>query len=209
MITIWNWFVKITAFPVQLLYFRFRVYTESKEARRRIKGPAILISNHTSVLDYAVYLFVFFGRTLRFQMAELLFRKPVLGVFLRMMGGIYVDRDARDFTCLTQSLEILRRGGVVGVFPEGRLPKDGEERPLPFKTGAAYLALASGVPVIPLYTNGSYCKFKRARVMIGQPFCAEEIVGAGTDEKEALTRLNEEMRRRVIALGALLEERAR
>ena len=138
LIKFWNAFVKITAYPVQKAVFRTKVCYEDKRAQsRRIKGSAVIVSNHTSVWDYGVYLFVFFFRTLRCQMAEVLFNKKPLGLFLKMMGGIRVDRDARDFSFVAKSQEILEKGGVVEIFPESRLPLKGEERPLPFKPSAA------------------------------------------------------------------------
>ena len=98
LIDFFNWFVKITAYPVQKLIFRTKVYYQDKNVQsRHIKGAAIVISNHTSVFDYAVYLFVFFTRTLRVQMAEVLFDKKPLGLFLKMLGGIYVNRDVHNF----------------------------------------------------------------------------------------------------------------
>ena len=133
LIKLFNAFVKITAFPVQWAIFRTKVYYEDKSAQsRRIKGAAILVSNHTSVWDYAGYMFVFFFRTLRTQMAEVLFEKKPLGLFLKMMGGIRVNRGANDFACVAKSQAILERGGVVEIYPESRLPLKGEERPLLF-----------------------------------------------------------------------------
>ena len=73
LIKFWNAFVKITAYPVQKAVFRTKVCYEDKRAQsRRIKGSAVIVSNHTSVWDYGVYLFVFFFRTLRCQMAEVI-----------------------------------------------------------------------------------------------------------------------------------------
>ncbi|MBO4432007.1 MAG: 1-acyl-sn-glycerol-3-phosphate acyltransferase [Clostridia bacterium] len=208
MISFFNAFVKITAWPVQWLCFRTKVIYEDKSAQsRRIKGAAIIVSNHTSVFDYAVYLFVFFTRTLRFQMAEVLFKKKLLGLFLKCMGGIFVDRDVHDLGFIARSESILDRGGVVGVFPEGRLPRPGEERPLPFKIGAAYLALSSGVPIIPVYTNGSYFNKKRAKVVVGAPFFADDLVGSELSDKEKIALLNDALRRRIIELGELLNDK--
>ncbi len=208
MITFWNWFAKITGWPVQFFCFRTKTYYENRETcSRRIKGPAIIISNHTSVFDYAVYLFVFFSRTLRFQMAEVLYKKRLLGWFLRRMGGIYVDRDGFDFGFVTKSEEILSRGGVVGIFPESRLPKPGEERPLEFKTSAAYIALRAGVPVIPVVTNGSYFNLKkRARVMIGEPINVCDLSDPSLGEKEDLKNVSARLRERIIELEKMLYE---
>ena len=206
MVRFWNWFAKITGWPVQFICFRTRVYYENAACSRRIKGPAIIISNHTSVFDYAVYLFVFFSRTLRFQMAEVLYRKKLLGWFLRRMGGIYVDRDGFDFGFVTKSEEVLRGGGVVGIFPESRIPKPGEERPLEFKTSAAYIALRADVPVIPVVTNGSYFSKKRARVMIGEPINVRDLSDPGLGEKEDLKNVSAKLRERIIELEKKLYE---
>ena len=208
LISIFNMFVKITAWPVQWLCFRIKVTYEDKRVQSgRIKGAAIIVSNHTSVFDYAVYLFVFFGRTLRFQMAEVLFKKKILALFLKCMGGIFVDRDAHDLGFIARSQNVLDRGGVVGVFPEGRLPRPGEERPLPFKPGAAFLALSSGAPVIPVYTNGSYFSKKRARVVVGRPLFAEDLVPADMPDKEKIRLVSAALRERIIELGELLNEK--
>ena len=207
MVRFWNWFAKITGWPVQFICFRTRVYYENAACSRRIKGPAIIISNHTSVFDYAVYLFVFFSRTQRFKMAELLYRNKLLGWFLRRMGGIYVDRDAHDFGFVAKSEEILRRRGVVGIFPESRIPKPGEERPLEFKTSASYIALRADVPVIPVVTNGSYFNFKkRARVMIGEAINVRDLSDPGLVEKEDLKNVSAKLRERIIELEKKLYE---
>ena len=176
---LFNALVKITGWPVQKILFRTKVYYEDKAVQsRRLKGPAILISNHTSVYDYAVFLFVFWRRTLRYQMAELLFRRRMLKHFLRAMGGI---------------------------FPEARLPVEGEERPLPFKTSAAYIALESGAPVIPVYTNGSYFRKQRAEVIIGKPVFARDLWQDGADERTNLETISAALREKVIGLGYELE----
>ena len=205
MIGLFNWFVKITGWPAQLLCFRTKILYEDRRAQgRHIKGSAIIISNHTSVFDYAVYLFVFFTRTLRFQMAEVLFEKPLLGWFLRCLGGIRVDRNTHDFGFMPASLHILERGGVVGIFPESRLPLPGEARPLPFKVSAAYLALSSGAKIVPVVTNGSYFNRKRARVLIGKPIDVFTLLEDGADDTENLQIVSERLRERIMELEKLL-----
>ena len=210
MIALFNWFTKITGYLVQKIIFRTKIYYEDKKIQSRsIKGPAIIISNHTSVYDYAVFLFVFIFRTLRYQMAEVLYKKKLLGLFLKCMGGIYVNRDTHDFSFMVKSEEILKKGGVVGIFPESRLPKPDEVRPLPFKVSAAFLALSTDVPVIPIYTDGVYFKKARARVIIGTPMKASDFVDNSLEQKENIERVNEAFRNKIIELGKLLDERKR
>ena len=199
-------FVRFTAWPIQAVCFRTKIHYEDKKVQgRRIKGPAIIVSNHTSVYDFAVMLFVFPFRTLRYLMAEVLFKKKGLGRFLKMMGGVKVDRDAYDFAFLEKSREILEKKGVVGIFPEGRLPLPGEERPIPFTPSTAYLALMSGVPIIPAYTNGSYFKKKRAHVIIGKPIDVRELTDDKLSEKENIEKVNEHLRQRIVELGNELQ----
>ncbi len=196
-----NLFAKITGWPVQLLCFRTRILYEDKKIQgRRIDGAAIVISNHTSIFDYAVFLFVFISRTLRYQMAEILFEKKPLCYLLKGLGGIRIDRDSHDFSFMARSEAILRNDGVVGIFPEGRLAREGEVRPLPFQPGAAYLAMATQVPVIPVYTNGSYFCRKRAVVMIGKPMLASDYTDASRSDKENLAAVNTAMRNKILAL---------
>lgn len=203
-----NAFTKITAWPVQRLLFRTKILYEDRRVQgRRIKGSAIIISNHTSVYDYAVMLFVFFGRTLRYQMAEVLFEKKPLGYFLKGLGGIRVDRNNYDFSFLARSERILRNGGVVGIFPESRLARKGEERPLPFKPSAAYLALSADVPVIPVYTNGCYFSRHRAVVLIGKPMDIHVYTDRVSGEKEKIEALTKAMRDKIISLEKEYHER--
>ena len=203
----WNIFVKITAWPVQFFCFRTKVHYEDRKVQgRRIHGPAIVISNHTSVFDYAVYLFVFWSRTLRVQMAELLFEKKPLGLLLKLLGGIRVDRNSFNFGFVDKSCGILEKGGVVGIFPESRIPRPGEKRPLPFKTSAAYTALRSGVPVIPVVTNGSYFVKKRAEVLIGIPMKADDFIDESLSERENIERVNEAFRNRIAEMTRKLDE---
>ena len=61
---LFHWFFRITGFIPQLIGFRYKVYYEDKSVQgRRIKGKAILMSNHQSVMDVALYLFVFLAET--------------------------------------------------------------------------------------------------------------------------------------------------
>ena len=206
MIRFWNAFVKITGWPAYYACF-FPKYTYEDKAvqGRRIKGPAIIVSNHTTVFDYALFLFVFWTRTLRYQMAELLFEKKFLGRLLRSLGGIYIDRASSNLAFMGESARILQKGGVVGIFPEGRLPKDDETAPIEFRPGAAYLSISTGVKVIPVYTDGNYFKFKRTRVAIGVPMDPDEYCDPSRGQKENIEAFAIAMREKVIELRSMID----
>ena len=207
--TFFNYFAKFTGIVPYFFLYRTKTYFENKAVQsRRIKGRAIVICNHTSVFDYPVIMFTFFFRTVRVQMAELLFKKPFLGVLLRLLGGIYVDRNSNDLGFMAKSEQILQKGGVVGIWPEGRIPKKDEKRPLEFKSGAAYLALSTDTPLIPVYTDGSYFDLKhRAHIIIGTPISPHDACDENKTEKEQIETLTRLMREKIIDLGKLLDDR--
>jgi len=207
MIKFFQTFVRITGWIVYKLFFRTRVfYEDKKEQGRKIRGGAIIVSNHTAVFDFAQMLFLFPGRTLRYVMAEILMNRKILGKFLKLMGGIKVDRDAYDFAFLYKCEEILERGGVVGIFPEGRLPRKEEERPLPFKASAAYIALRSGAPIIPVYTDGKYFVKGHANVIIGKKLYSEDLTDPLKSEKEQIADISVSLREKILELKDELEQ---
>lgn len=77
-----QWFLRITGYIPSLFYFRRRkVYYENRNSQgRRIKGKAIVVSNHFYVYDFALYLFVFYQSNLRPLIGEALFTttKPLI-----------------------------------------------------------------------------------------------------------------------------------
>ena len=110
---LFNWFAKLTGWPAALLLFRAKViYEDPGNKRAYLKGPVVIVSNHTSIFDYVQIMFVFFWRTVRFQTAEVLYRKKGLARLLKMLGAVYVDRDAKDFGFVPKSEEILDNGGM-------------------------------------------------------------------------------------------------
>ncbi len=162
-------FLKITGILPALLFFKTKVYYEDKSVQSlNLKRPCILMSNHTSLLDFVLYEFLFYFNSIRFLMAEVLFKKSkFFSWFLKGLGGIYVNRDQVNYDFIGQSLETLDNNGIVGIFPQGRLPVNG--KPFPFKPGIVYVALRTNAPIIPVCTDGNYGLFKRAHVIIGKP----------------------------------------
>ena len=196
------WFVKITAYLVQFLCFRTKIYYEDKKVQgRKIRGAAIVVSNHMGLMDFALWMFVFPGRTLRCLMAEILFkRSKLLNWFLRKLGGIRIERNDFNFGFVEEAKEILGQGGVVEIFPESRLPLPGEKRPLPFKPSAAYIAVESGAPVIPVYTSGDYFSIRRTRAVIGKPIDPALFNDPTKSKKENIENLTKHLEKVVEGL---------
>jgi 1-acyl-sn-glycerol-3-phosphate acyltransferase len=204
---LFNWFVKITGWIPQLLIFKTKVHYEDKAVQnKRIKGNAIVVSNHNYLVDFAVLMFVFWRRTMRCAVAEVLYTKNVfMTIFLKLLGCVRIERQSHDFSFLTKFKRILEKGGVVEIYPEARLPKPGEDRPLDFKPSYVYLALETGAPIIPIYNNAKPFAKERERVIIGKPIRVEELYDATLTEKENIDKINQYVRSKIIELGKELE----
>ncbi len=188
-------FVKLTGILPALLFLKPRIHL-ADNAKRRLPKPCILVSNHMSLMDFVLYLAVFPFRTIRFLMAEVLFNKGKLfATFLYAIGGIHVDRDALNFEFIANSIEVLDQNGTLGVFPEGRLPINGKH--FPFTVSTAFIATHANAPIVPVYTDGNYGIFKRANVVIGEPFFITEYVKEGLDEQEQLKILTDILQQKV------------
>jgi len=204
------WFVKITGWIPHIFAFRKRIYYEDKSVQsRHIKGAAIIMSNHHRLLDFPLIMYVFFTRTVRCLVAELMYRKNFfITLTLNGLGAIRVDRDSHDFSFVARSCEVLRKGGVIGIFPESKLPERDGLGLMPFKPSVAYIALLSGAPIIPIYINGLYFKPGRpSRIMIGTPIDVQSMYDDSLDQKQNLDNITQKLKEKVEHLKNELEER--
>jgi 1-acyl-sn-glycerol-3-phosphate acyltransferase len=114
------------------------------------QGPVIVAANHTGVIDGPL-LAIFGPRPVHALTKEEMFAGP-LGPVLRVTGQVRLDRYATDLRAIRTCLHVLEHGGAVGIFPEGNRGAGDLTR---FKNGAAYLALVSGAPIVPLTMFGT------------------------------------------------------
>lgn len=141
--------VKLVAFALMRLLFRL----ETRDPGRvPAAGPALLVSNHSSLLD-APLIGSASRRRLAFLAKAELFRIPVFGALLRRLGARPLRREGSDPAAMRTALRALEEGGALLVFPEGTRGPEGVLRPA--RAGAGMLAVVSGAPVVPVYVSGS------------------------------------------------------
>jgi 1-acyl-sn-glycerol-3-phosphate acyltransferase len=131
-----------------------------------LEGPLIIACNHVSYLDPPSMSFC--PRRVSFMAKKELFDIPILGPGIRAVGAYPVDRHGSARAAIKQSLDVLRAGGTVGIFPEGTRNLTGEVEP---QTGVALLASLSGAPVLPACVVGSdrASKLGQIKVAFGRP----------------------------------------
>ena len=127
-----------------------KVYIEGKE-NIPVTGGALLVINHISNLDPVIAgIQIADRRPVRALAKSSLFTKPVIGSVLKKMEHIPVFRNSANAAeAYTAAIEKLKTGEVIAIYPEGTIPLD-INNPGEYKTGAARLALATGVPIIPI-----------------------------------------------------------
>lgn len=114
-------------------------------------GPAILAGNHVGALDGPL-LAIFSPRPVHALTKQELFRGP-LGVALRWVGQIRLNRFGVDPAAVRSVMRVLADGNVAGIFPEGTRGRG--DFNAEFHRGAAYLALVTGAPIVPVTFIGS------------------------------------------------------
>lgn len=126
----------------------------------------IVVANHLSVLDIMV-CFLAVPVPIRFLAKKELFRIPILAPAMRAIGIVEVDRNARSAIheqVNRQARELVASGRSLIIYPEGTRSRDGELRP--FKKGAFTMAVAGGIPVLPLTIAGTYRAWPPGRFLV-------------------------------------------
>jgi 1-acyl-sn-glycerol-3-phosphate acyltransferase len=143
---------------VRALLRAFFGFTVTGRQYEPLRGPVIVVSNHLSDLDPLVI-----GSALRrpvsYMAKEELFKPPLLRWWITACGAFPVRRGEPDRRAFRTALEILRKGGVLVMFPEGTRGHDRTLRPP--EPGAAMLALRTGAPLLPLAILGTDQVFPR------------------------------------------------
>ena len=130
------------------------------------EGAVMLCSNHVSMLD-PFFIAGAVKREIRFISKKELFKNKLLGAILTKLGMFPVDRGGSDMTAMRTCVSILREGGVLGIFPQGHRYKHDENHEM--QSGAAFIALRTHVPVVPIHVSGPVRPFRFTRIHIMPP----------------------------------------
>ena len=165
------------------------------------EGPAIVCCNHSAFSDPIwVILSLHPKRIFRTMAKKELFKHKVLGWLITKVGAFPVDRQISDINAVKTSMQILKSGDKLLIFPEGtRIRKGKVSQP---HGGAVMIAARMGVPIVPVYLSTDKRLWRPLDVVVGQaydPSPAERRVS-----NDELERLTNEMMQRIYSLKETL-----
>jgi len=176
---------------------------EGKEKVPR-QGPLLVVANHLNIIDPPL-LSASVPRRIMFLAKKELFNPRTPGsLFVRAFGAFPVRRGELDRRALKWSLQVLRDGGALGMFPEGTRSPNAQLTPA--FPGSALIALRSGAPILPVAISGSekvnslvnILRRPRVKVTIGEPFSLPRVEGRVS--KAELARAAEFIMRQIAQL---------
>jgi 1-acyl-sn-glycerol-3-phosphate acyltransferase len=203
-----EWFLRFARGWARTILFCARIPVKVLHPERLADGRSfVVVANHESFSDILVLL-ARLPLAVRFLTKKSVFRVPVLGWSIRAAGFVPVDRGnrARSLATVEAALALLKSGRSLVVFPEETRARTDEL--LPFKSGAALLAVRSGFPLLPVGIAGTRRALPRGTLAIspgpvamaiGRPI---DVAGRSTRDRDEVTRLARE------AIEALREEAA-
>ncbi|NEU31116.1 1-acyl-sn-glycerol-3-phosphate acyltransferase [bacterium LRH843] len=136
------------------------------------EGGVILCCNHLSNFDPPL-LGAYIKRPVHYMAKQELFEKPILKTILPKVHAFPVRRGMSDKRMLRTTMDLLREGKMIGLFPEGTRSKDGTlGKGL---AGAGFFALRTEATVIPCAIIGPYKRFKKLKLVYGEPIDFSEL----------------------------------
>lgn len=150
----------------------------------------VLVCNHRSSID-PFFVQVIAYRDVHWMVAKEYCESAAFGWFLRLVEVIPTNRGGIDTAATKLAIRYVQEGKVVGMFPEGRINMT-DELLLPGRPGAAMIALKAGVPLVPVYIEGSpyngtpwspFLMCARVRVKFGNPIDTTPYLDRADDKE--------------------------
>ncbi len=145
-----------------------------------IRGKAIFVCNHISMAD-PIMLAMVSPRLIHYMAKAELFKNPVGNALLRLLLAFPVNRKQSDMASLKNAIRVLEKGKVFGIFPEGKRAVTDEMDV--FEKGAAFLAIRSGAPVVPIYIRCDTYRKMHLRMAVGKPILVGSLVASTPKNK--------------------------
>ena len=198
--TKWKIFVrKITKGFLRTLYkiaFRMEITGEENKTKAGENGGFIICANHVNFLD-AVAVVVFSKEKIRFIGKYDLAKVGIIRWLEHLFDVIPIKRNTQDIEAMKRCLKALKNGEILGIFPEGT--RKGMAKNQKVKNGAAFMAIRSGVPVVPVGISGDFKPFGKVKIKYGEPIDMSKYKIKG-QEKEGQEMATKEIMDKIVML---------
>ena len=180
--------VKYLYFTRIWLWQRPEYYYVNKEAKKALKEPFMIVSNHVAFSDCLMVYYTFFSKRLFFLIHENTFNTPFKAWIFKHLLCIPADPETGSFKAMRDLIDCIKEGNSVCIFPEGHISRDtsGQQD---LKGGATLIALQTGVDVINLYREKRKHWWQRNRVLVGEPYNLKQLAG-NTFSRKDLEKVN-------------------
>lgn len=187
---------KIVVFLVYI--FNLVVFRVEKNGEENIKekGAYLICANHRSNWDAPILVSNLKRKVYVMAKAEL-FKNKFIKWFGRKCCVFPVKRGMRDIESIKYSLNLLKDGEILVIFPEGT--RNGMEKNGKAQNGVAYMTIRTGVPVIPVGIQGEMKPLKKVKLNIGEPLDFSQYK-TNKPEKEILDKVSKEIMDNIIML---------
>ncbi len=156
-----------------------------KGATYKVKDRVIVTCNHNSFCEPPSIIRLFIRRRIYFFATKDLVKGKKTAWFCKRINCILVDKEKKDLFALKEASKVLKKEGLLVIFPEGKLSEDGSNSD--FKDGASMLALRNNAPILPLYIQENKSLGRRTHICIGNLIYPSEICnGENTKENRKL-----------------------
>lgn len=195
----------ILGYPLQLLFFKRKTYYVDKKNTNLKKGGKLIVSNHYNMLDYVLTCFVVAPRKLNAVASEMPFKSKITRFGMKFFGAIEANRETRSMKFVDICADVLKRGQLVQIFPEGKNTPDGKIHE--FKPSYTLIAHRANVPIVLIISDGNYGLFKRTSVIISEEIDVSKFINPSSKitTKEERTNLNNYVYKRALELREELE----
>lgn len=189
-------FVKGFLRTLYKIAFRMEITGEENKIKAGENGGYIICANHVNFLD-AVAVVVFSKEKIRFIGKYDLARVGIIRWLEHLFDVIPIKRNTQDLEAMKRCLKALKNNEILGIFPEGT--RRGLEKKQKVKNGAAFMAIRSGVPVVPVGISGTFKPFSKVCIAYGEPLDMSKYKIKG-QEKEGQEQATKEIMDNIVML---------
>lgn len=160
-------FMRIIVIGTGMLIYRPKILYENDAAREKIKGGALLVSNHLTLCDPVFLQVAVWYRRHHFVIAKELCRNKAAALFFKIVKAVPVDRIDFNIDSFRSIVDRLKEERLVTIFAEGHINED-DGKLDEFKSGMVLMSLQSGKPIVPIYMKKREHFYQRMVFVVGE-----------------------------------------